>query len=63
MNYALLTDLPGEIARQRAWIDTCGGTLGGYVANYGRERGRAIYQADTAALAAMEAALDERRTP
>ena len=58
-------ELIRRVNEQRAWIDQCGGSLGGYVANYHGVHGRdidnaiAIYKADKAELDRLETMLSE----
>lgn len=64
-----------QLSQQRAWIESCGGSLAGYVARYGDpgvptakgkpmygNGGTAIYNADLAALRRIEEKLSRFRT-
>lgn len=56
MKAAEIATLRSKIAEQRRWIESCGGSIGGYILNYGSashpenmsgDGGEAIYAADT----------------
>jgi hypothetical protein len=63
--FARVMRAQNAVAEQRRWIEQCGGTLSGYIRNYGAaddpdrhgDGGRAIWEADVEALHRAEQAL------